>query len=119
MAEKKIGNMTVGLDSGLFNESYTETFSSDQSSNAIISPSSGHKLSIIRVRIESSASSGEVELDFASSSIPIARLYASHFQRISENLGGRTGAEGEDLTLNSTLGSKEFFLSIQYIEVEA
>jgi len=74
-------------------------------------------LAITYVYIQANANSGTVEMDFATSGDIIARLYASNRNQTAVRIGANTGAEDEPLTLNTTTGDNEVFISVNYIEL--
>ncbi len=111
------GNRTISVETELFRSTFTEEYTADQTDNDIITPSSGNKLAITYVYIQANANSGVVEMDLATSGDKVARLYASNRNQTAVRIGANTGAEDEPLTLNTTTGNNEVFISVNYIEL--
>lgn len=99
-----------------FLNTFSHVYIANETNNNIISPGSGRKLCVHGVIITTESNAGDVAVDFASSNIPVARLYATRFQQhVSINLHIE-GAISEPLTLNTTTGANDVFLAVSYIE---
>jgi len=95
---------------------YTEVFSANQTNQAILTPTSGTKLCIRDVYLSCAINTGDINLDFASSNITVARLYAARFTTVSHLSCHLEGAIDEPLLLTSTTGNNDIFILINYIE---
>jgi hypothetical protein len=96
----------------------TADASGNISATAILTPSSDKKLSVHVMYIHTDGSSGVVNLDYVSSAIKVARLYASNERQSIPHPTHVEGAVDEVLTLSTASignGSKVFY-SIQYVE---
>lgn len=99
-----------------FLNTFSHVYTSNETNNNIITPASGRKLCVHGVIITTGSNSGDVELDFASSGRPVARLYATRFQQhVAINLHIE-GDVDEPLTLNTTTGVNDVFIAVSYIE---
>ena len=94
-----------------FTEEYTENTETD-----IITPSSGNRIAVKDVSIHTKATSGIVKLDFNGKKV--ARLYSSVNNRFNPLVSSVIGDIDESLHLETTTGSNEVFVVVNYIEVE-
>ena len=103
-------------DAGM--NTFTAEYTSNQTNQDIITPSSGRKISIIGGLTCTTASSGEIKLDFPTSNKPIWRHYASKFSEAGAWKINITGQVDEPVRLNTTTGTENVFLMINYREEE-
>jgi len=97
---------------------FTAEYTSNQTDQDIITPSSGKKISVIGGLTVTTASSGEIKLDFPTSNKPIWRHYASKFSEAGAWKLNLTGAADEPVRLNTTTGSEKVFIMINYRETD-
>ena len=96
-----------------FNATYTNEFDSNQTNLSIISPTGNNKIKVtgVYIAVEGSANQGFVKLGFSGNTVAKAYIGAGQtlfdFKDILVS-----GANGEDLKLNSTLGSSQNFLVV-------
>ena len=97
---------------------FTAEYTSNQTNNDIITPSSGKRISVIGGLTVTTASSGEIRLDFPTSNKPIWRHYASKFSEAGAWKLNLTGAVNEPVRLNTTTGTEKVFIMINYRETD-
>lgn len=95
--------------------SFSNEYTTSQTSNSIISPSSGNKIIILGYFIHASGSIGEVDLDYSGGDI-IGRCYTSQNTRVFASNTRIEGPVGEDVVLSG--GGDSFFVQLNYVEVE-
>ena len=99
-----------------FLNTFSRVYTSNQTNLNIITPASGKKLCVHGVIVATDSNTGDVSLDFATSNIPVSRLYATrHQQQVAIHLHIE-GAVNEPLTLNTTTGNNDLFIAVSYIE---
>lgn len=106
------------VDGESYKSTFTEEYTTAQTATSIITPTSGHKLCIRNVHIQTDGTSGEVQLDFLTSGKKIARLYVTKQNRDWYSLGCLSGAIDEPLSLTTTTGASKVFILINYIETQ-
>lgn len=95
---------------------HTALYSVNQTNIAMITPTSGTLLCVRDIFISCSGNTGTIEINFNTSNIAVARLYATRDQRI-ENINCHIeGAIDEPLSITSTTGANEIFILVNYIE---
>ena len=97
-----------------FNQpSYTNEFSGNQTALAIITPTTGKKISVKGIYVGTNATTGKARIYFATSANTAATIYAadggSYVPLFAE------GAVNEALTLTTTFGEPTFIL-VNYSE---
>ncbi len=97
---------------------FTAEYTSNQTDLDIITPSSGKRISVIGGLTVTTASSGEIRLDFPTSNKPIWRHYASKFSEAGAWKLNITGAIDEPVRLNTTTGTEKVFIMINYRETD-
>ena len=97
---------------------FTAEYTSNQTNNDIITPSSGKRISVIGGLTVTTASSGEIRLDFPTSNKPIWRHYASKFSEAGAWKLNLTGQVDEPVRLNTTTGTEKVFIMINYRETD-
>jgi len=97
---------------------FTAEYTSNQTNNDIITPSSGKRISVIGGLTVTTASSGTIELDFPTSNKPIWRHYASKFSEAGAWKINITGQVDEPVRLNTSTGTENVFLMINYRETD-
>ena len=115
---KENGRLSFGVETQLIESNFSEEYTTEQTDNDIIAPGSGNKLIITDLAIQTKATSGVIELDFLDSGKKITRLYSSVNNRFAPQVKSGAGAINETLTLNTTTGTSEVFITLNYIEVE-
>lgn len=93
---------------------FTEEYTAAQTNTAILTPASGKKLAVVGVLLSTDANTGVISLDFATSAKKVFRLYASAFAESVEDDLHIEGATDEALTLNSTTGTSNVFVLVNY-----
>lgn len=95
---------------------YSVELTANHAAGAEITPASGNYLAITNVFCCTDAAAGEVKLDFATSGIPVFRLYATKTSACASLEGHIEGVVDEVLTLTTTTGAQKVFLMINYRE---
>jgi len=100
-----------------FSEEYTSTAGGAIAAVTIITPPASKILDIHRIFIHSEATSGNINLDFLTSGIKVARMYPAKSGVLVTGAVHFEGVADEVLTLSATgIGNtKKVFVSIQYI----
>jgi len=115
-------NLTKRTSLAVANEigmnTFTAEYTSNQTDQDIITPSSGKKISVVGGLTVTTASAGEIKLDFPTSNKPIWRHYASKFSQAGAWKLNLTGQVDEPVRLNTTTGSENVFLMINYRETD-
>lgn len=114
--DKITGRSSVSISRGHGKITYTVELTANHATAAEITPSSGNKIVIASIYCATDAASGEIKLDFATSSIVVFRLYAT---KVNHSISGEMHLEGavdEALTLTTTTGDQKVFLLINYRE---
>ena len=102
------------VDTTNIRSTFTEEYTSNQTNLDIIEPDEGNRIIVTGVSIHTKANGGTVRLDFNGKKV--ARLYASANNRFSPVISAVRGDVDESLVLNSTTGSNEVFVSVDFIE---
>jgi hypothetical protein len=99
-------------------EEYISTAGGAIAAVALITPTSGKKLSIHIAHVMTEATGGVINLDFVTSGIKVLRLYAARGGSADYAQTHDEGAVDEVLTLSASgIGNaQKVFLKIQYIE---
>ena len=115
-------NLTKRISLAVANEigmsTFTAEYTSNQTDQDIITPSSGKRISIIGGLTVTTATSGEIKLDFPTSNKPIWRHYASKFSEAGAWKLNLTGQVDEPVRLNTTTGTEKVFIMINYRETD-
>ena len=101
-----------------FTGEYTADGAGAISATAIISPTSGKKIAVHGLAMETDAAAGTIDLDFSTSSIKVARMYPSKNTATAHAQAHDDGAIDEALTLTAASignGSK-VLVKVQYVE---
>jgi len=100
-------------------DTFTEEYTGEQTNVDIITPSSGKRIEVHSILLHGSAGSGAVSLDFATSGIPVARLYLTKSGEIYASRVKIQGAVDEPLTLNisGVQASDTTFVAVNYKQV--
>jgi len=107
-------SMTVSNEEGI--SSFAAVYAAAQTNKEIITPESDYLICLRGVTIETEAAAGTVSLDFQDSDKPVARLYTSKNSQSTGNNRHIHGAINEKLILNTTTGTDEVFILINYAE---
>jgi len=101
-----------------FSEEYTATAGGDIDTVAIITPTSGKKLSVHLFQLQTDGGSGTVNLDFVTSGVKVGRLYPSKNTQAEVSQTHDDSAIDEALTLSASgIGNaSKVFVKVQYIE---
>jgi len=102
------------VDTTNIRSTFTEEYTSNQTNLDIIEPDEGNRIIVTGVSIHTKANGGTVKLDFNGKKV--ARLYASANNRFSPVISAVQGDVDESLVLNSTTGSNEVFVAVDFIE---
>lgn len=102
------------VDTTNIRSTFTEEYTSNQTNLDIIEPDEGNRIIVTGVSIHTKANNGTVKLDFNGKKV--ARLYASSNNRFSPAISAVQGDVDESLVLNSTTGSNEVFVSVDFVE---
>jgi len=97
---------------------FAAEYTSNQTNSDIITPSSGKRISVIGGITATTASSGVIEMDFPTSNKPIWRHYASKFSEAGAWRMNIIGAIDEAVRLNTTTGTENVFILINYRETD-
>ncbi len=95
---------------------HTAVYAANQAGIALITPTAGTRLCIRDIYLCASINTGDIELDFNTSNIPVARLYAARYQVVYALSCHMEGAIDEVLTLTTTTGNNDIFIMVNYIE---
>ncbi|RLF29888.1 MAG: hypothetical protein DRJ99_03240 [Thermoplasmata archaeon] len=112
------GRTSLAIANEVGMNTFTAEYTSNQTNQDIITPSSGKRISVIGGLTVTTASSGEIKLDFPTSNKPIWRHYASKFSQAGLWKLNITGQVDEPVRLNTTTGSENVFLMINYRETD-
>lgn len=112
----KTGLVSLLVSRGHGKTTFTEEYTAAQTNTTIITPASGKKIDVVGVLIVTDATTGDVTLDFTTSGIKVMRLYASAFARMVSDDMHVEGAIDEVLTLNTTTGTNNVFILVNYRE---
>ena len=107
--------MAISVETQCIESTFTEEYTTNQTDSEIITPEEGNKLIVKDISIHTKANSGVVALDF--NGRKVARLYSSANNRFSPTVATICGKINEPLTLTTTTGDNEVFISVNYIEV--
>ena len=118
MANHSLTGMAQDHD---FDNTFTVEFDNDQSSVALITPTSGKLIKVTGVRLstEGATSAGQyVKLHFATSADTIAKMFCTNaVQNTEVDPIVVRGAQNEAVSITSTLGKdKNFFVTVNYKE---
>lgn len=114
--DSKTGRTGITVSRGHGKTTYAVELTANHAAAAEITPSTGKKLVIVSVYCTTDAASGEVKLDFATSGIPVFRLYATKINASNSGEMHIEGAADEALTLETTTGAQDVHLIINYRE---
>lgn len=115
--ENQIGTVALLTDDQFITTTFSAVYTANQTGVAIITPTSGYKICVRVVASTTEAANGEVALDFGTSSKPIFRHYvAAAGSRASSVTGHLVGATDEPITLTTTTGANDLFLTVTYLE---
>lgn len=98
--------------------SFSAVYTANQTNLTIITPSSGKHICVHGVYCATESAAGEVQVDFATSSKPVFRMYATKTSTQAASTMNVTGADDEVLTLTTTTGANDLFLLVNYMEEE-
>ena len=98
--------------------SFSKVYTANHAAAAILTPTSGQNIAVHGIFCSTDAAAGEVALDFATSSKPVFRLYASKTQASAQSTMNVAGAVDEVLTLTTTTGDTNVFLVVNYMCME-
>jgi len=115
---EKSGKASLSVDVSGHISTITKVYTENQTNTALITPSSGKKISIRDVYVGVNADSGNVECDFATSNIPVLRVYAAKFKSMEMINTHLEGAVDEPLSITTTTGDNDIFISVNYLEIE-
>ncbi len=101
-----------------FSQEYTATTGGNVAATSILTPATGRSLAVYAVSLHTSGSSGDIAVDFATSSIKVARLYPSKNSQDSDVGMHMVGAANEVLTFQASgIGnSAKVFIMLNYVE---
>lgn len=108
-------DVALMVDTDMIKTSFTAEYSAAQAGVAIITPPTGYRLCVRDVFITTNGNTGEVAFDFATSSKPVARLYASAQNNNFNTSGHVLGAVNEALTITTTTGTNKVFVKVNYV----
>ena len=114
--DAKTGFVSLLVSRGHGKTTFTDEYTDNQTNLEIIAPAEGKKLDIVGVLIVTDATTGDVLLDFVTSTKKVMRLYASAFARMVSDDMHVVGAVDEPLTLNTTTGANNVFVLVNYRE---
>jgi hypothetical protein len=109
-------SQTQILNDHHFTDTFTKEYTSNQTDLTLITPSSGKRIKIVSVKIETKATTGQVKIYDNKSEKIVAILNA-------ENNGSGdyemifVGAMDSTIDMTSTTGSNSAFIAINYTEV--
>ena len=96
---------------------YVDEFTSAQTSEVIITPTSGKKAIITGISLETNSNSGEIRVYWGTSEELIAVVYVSRFGSIClPSICNQNGAIDETVKITTTTGTDKVFVAINYIE---
>lgn len=101
-----------------FAEEYTANAGGDIAAVTLITPTSGMKLAVANVSMITDGASGDIQIDFVTSSIKVFRMYPSKNTQSDSTGMHIIGATDEVLTLEASgIGSAaKVFVIISYVE---
>lgn len=114
----KTGELSLIVSRAAGKTTFTEEYGSNQTNEAIITPSAGKKLCIAGVHTSMDADAGDILLDFATSNQKVWRHYGAKFKTSPSKDIHIDGDIDEALTLNSTQGANNMFVMVNYREVD-
>lgn len=112
----KLDITALVVDTESYKNTFTQEYTTAQTATAIITPTSGYRLCIRSVHIATDATAGEVQIDFTTSNIKVARQYVAKQARDWYVYGHIDGETDEPLTMTTTTGTDKVFVMITYIE---
>src|SRR3990167_5771151 len=92
-----------------FNATYTKEFDSNQTNLSVISPTGNNKIKVtgVYIAVDGTATIGSIKLGFSGDTV--AKVFAGSQTLFTFNNILVSGSNGEDLKLNSTLGTDQNF----------
>ena len=114
----KSGKTSLIISRAAGKTTFAEEYGSNQTNQAIITPSSGKKICIGGIHTSIDADSGDISLDFSTSGKKVWRHYGAKFKTSPSKDVHIDGAVDESLTLNSTQGTNNIFVMVNYREVD-
>ena len=101
-----------------FGEEYTADAGGDIAATAIITPTSGKKLSLHVIHLDTEGASGSIQLDYVTSGVKVLRMYPLKAASSDFSMTHDEGAVDEVLTLTAIGigGGTKVFIKIQYVE---
>jgi len=114
----KSGKRNLIISRAAGKTTFADEYGSNQTDEAIITPSSGKRLCIAGVHTSMDADTGDILLDFATSNKKVWRHYGAKFKTLPSKDIHIEGDVDESLTLNSTQGDNDIFVMVNYREID-
>lgn len=99
-------------------KSFTALYTASQTNQAVLSPETGKKLQVAGVAWSTEADSGEITLQFKTSSKYVLKGYIGMYAHQESLDTSLEGGVNEALTLDSTQGDNELFLLVNYRSID-
>ena len=112
------GVYVLPVSRALGKKTFSEEYTTAQTSVEIIAPESGKKLCISGIFMATTSTTGEVCLKFETSNVKVLCLYATKFNQLVMMSISDIGDVDEELSLTTTTANKKVFIKINYRSID-
>lgn len=112
--DESTGLASLAISKGAGSNTFNQEYTANQTNLVIINPGTTQKVCIDGVMICGDGAAGAVSLDFAVSGIKVYRHYMTKMAHSMTSDMHIEGAANENLTLTTTTGATNVFISVNY-----